>query len=473
MQTKTQPAKRKSQVKDNGSLQTKAKADTTTRRTESLAEKKPKVETKAESTSEVNTNSSDAVLSTGMRLICTQENLATHLDLVSHAVPAKPTHPILGNVLLIANQETQKVQLSVFDLNLGIQTSFDAKVQASGELTIPVGILSDIVAKLSRGDITLVNQSPLNTEETEDDNPEKAEAGQNQIMTLIATTGRYQVRGLPTEEFPPIPEVNSTLKVRVPVEALQAGIKGTLIATTSDETKRILTGVHFKIESNGIEFAATDGHRLAVINTSLSGFKKKKQTEITEPLKFTVPAKALVELERILSSRTSVEPVELFYEESKGLIEFRWGTQRLVSRCLEGAYPAYQELLKQDFKEQVTLEKAPLIKALERIAVLADKKEKSVSIRFNSEAQQVCLSLFREFGNGREEMTACINSDSDMSVSFNIKYLLEGVKVIASAEIQMQLTQKDGPAILVPFGNREQPNILMDAQYLLMPIFKE
>jgi DNA polymerase-3 subunit beta len=122
MQTKTRPGTKKGQVKENGSVQTKTKADTTTIRTESLAEKKPKVETKAESPVENNTDSSTPVLSMGMRLICTQENLATHLDLVSHAVPAKPTHPILGNVLLIANQETQKVQLSVFDLNLGIQT---------------------------------------------------------------------------------------------------------------------------------------------------------------------------------------------------------------------------------------------------------------------------------------------------------------------------------------------------------------
>ncbi|HAZ48782.1 MAG TPA: DNA polymerase III subunit beta [Cyanobacteria bacterium UBA11369] len=473
MQTKTRPGTRKSQVKENGSSKTKTKADATAARTKSLTAKKPKVEKKPESLVERSTEESTPLLSTGMRLICTQDNLANHLDLVSHAVPSKPTHPVLGNVLLIAEQETQKVQLSVFDMSLGIQTSFDAKVQAPGELTIPVGLLSDIVGKLSAGDITLVNHTPLNTEDTKDNSQEKAEAGQNPVATLIATTGRYQVRGLPTEEFPAIPEVNSTQTIHVPVEGLKAGLKGTLFATTTDETKRILTGVHLKIHGDTLEFAATDGHRLAVISTALQGFKKNQRSEIEETLELTVPAKALVELDRILSSRTSVEPVQLSYDESQAIVEFRWGAQRLVSRCLSGAYPAYEELLKQDFKQQITLEKAPLIKALERIAVLADKKEKTVSIRLNSEAQQVSLSLFREFGNGKEEMTACINSDSDMSISFNIKYFLEGVKAIASSAIQMQLTQQDGPAILVPFGNKDKPNILMDAKYLLMPIFKE
>ncbi|MEQ9667464.1 DNA polymerase III subunit beta [Coleofasciculus sp. G2-EDA-02] len=473
MPTKTRPGTTKSRVKENSSSKTKTKADTRSAKTESLTEEKPKIETKSKPSSQSNIDSSTPLLSTGIQLICTQDNLATHLDLVSHAVPRQPTHPVLGNVLLVACSKNQQVKLSVFDMNLGIQTSFEAKVKASGAITIPVGLLSNIVGKLSPGDITLVNHTPLNTEDNEDNIPDKAEESHNPIATLIATTGRYQVRGLPTEEFPAIPEVNPTQRIHIPVEALKEGLKGTLFATTTDETKRVLTGVHFKIDQETIEFAATDGHRLAVITTSLQGVKRKKEADSTESLEFTVPAKSLVELERILSSRTSVDPVELSYEESKAIVEFGWGAQRLVTRCLEGAYPAYPELLKQDFKHQVTLEKAPLVKALERIAVLADKKEKTVNLRLNSEYQQVYLSLFREFGNGKEEMTACINSDSNMSISFNIKYFLEGVKSISSSEIQMQLDQRDSPTILVPFGNRDKPHILTDAKYLLMPIFKK
>ena len=109
-------------------------------------------------------------------------------------------------------------------------------------------------------------------------------------------------------------------------------------------------------------------------------------------------------------------PVELSYSTESALIEFRWGAQRLVTRCLAGAYPAYHELLQQDFQHQVTLEKAPFIKAIERIAVLADKKEKTLSIRINSEAQQVSLSLFIEFGNGLEQMAAHVNSDGNLSI---------------------------------------------------------
>ena len=478
MQTKSRTATAKSRKKESGFSKRKPKASIPLEQTEPLVEDEPKLEEKSERNSSNSAGDSPQLLPAEIKLVCTQENLANHLELVSKAVPAKPTHPVLGNVLLVACKKTQRVQLTVFDMRLAIQTSFEANVQSPGDMTIPVGLLSDIVGKFSPGDITLVSREALNREgEDSEDSVNSAtlpEAFSNSpVATLIAACGRYQVRGISSEEFPAIPEVKTAQTICIPAETLKEGLKGSLFATATDEGKQILTGVYFKIGQDNLEFAATDGHRLVVLNTSIQGFSKKKKAEITQPLELTVPAKSLAELERILSSRTSADPVELSYSTESALIEFRWGAQRLVTRCLEGTYPAYPDLLQQDFQHQVTLEKAPFIKAIERIAVLADKKEKTLSIRINSEAQQVSLSLFREFGNGLEQMAAHVNSDSNLSISFNIKYLLEGAKAIAISQLQMHLTQRDGPAILVPAGNRSKPNILMDSKYLLMPIFKD
>lgn len=478
MQTKSRAATAKSRKKESGFSKIKPKASVPLEQTEPLVEDEPKVEEKSDRNSSNSAGDFPQLLPAEIKLVCTQENLANHLELVSKAVPAKPTHPVLGNVLLVACKKTQRVQLTVFDMRLAIQTSFEANVQSPGDMTIPVGLLSDIVGKFSPGDITLVSREALNREgeDSEDsgNNITLPEAVSNSpVATLIAACGCYQVRGISSEEFPAIPEVKTAQTICIPAETLKEGLKGSLFATATDEGKQILTGVYFKIGQGSLEFAATDGHRLVVLNTSIQGFSKKKQAEITQPLELTVPAKSLAELERILSSRTSADPVELSYSTESALIEFRWGAQRLVTRCLEGTYPAYPDLLQQDFQHQVTLEKAPFIKAIERIAVLADKKEKTLSIRINSEEQQVSLSLFREFGNGLEQMAAHVNSDSNLSISFNIKYLLEGAKAIASSQLQMHLTQRDGPAILVPAGNRSKPNILMDAKYLLMPIFKD
>ncbi|MBR8834421.1 MAG: DNA polymerase III subunit beta [Stigonema ocellatum SAG 48.90 = DSM 106950] len=417
------------------------------------------------------THEQQLVETPGIQIICSQNDLSTNLSLVSHAVPQRPTHPILANVLLFADEKSQQVHLTVFDLSLGIQTSFDAQVRSGGEITIPVEILSDIVERFPQGDITFNNQAVK-----ADKLGESEETAESLIATLTADSGRYQVRGLSAEEFPRLPEVTVQQAIHLPAETLKVGLRGSLFATTSDEAKLILTGVHIKLEQDILELAATDGHRLAVLQASTQGIAgKKKQPDNTDDaplsLSFTVPAKALRELERILEMRTSTDPVALYYKKEEEIVAFHWGKQRLVSRCLEGQYPAYPELLKHDFKHQMTLEKAPLVKALERIAVLADKKEKTVKLYFNSEDQQLSLFMARDFGEGEELIPACISGES-LYICFNIKYLLDAVKAIRSSEVQMQLTSSDGPAIVVPFGNRDKPHVLIDVKYLLMPVVK-
>ncbi|NES18750.1 MAG: DNA polymerase III subunit beta, partial [Symploca sp. SIO3E6] len=90
-----------------------------------------------------------------MKLVCTQSELNTNLSLVSRAIPSRPTHPVLGNVLLAADSELQRVQLTAFDLSLGIQTSFNAVVETGGKIAIPAKLLNDIVSRLPEGEITL------------------------------------------------------------------------------------------------------------------------------------------------------------------------------------------------------------------------------------------------------------------------------------------------------------------------------
>lgn len=121
-----------------------------------------------------------------MKLVCTQSDLSTNLSLVSRAVPSRPTHPVLANVLLRANAQTQQVSLTAFDLSLGIRTSFPAAVLQEGEITLPAKLLNDIVSRLPEGEITL----------------DDGEAGQALGVTLTSASGRYQVRGMGVEEFP-------------------------------------------------------------------------------------------------------------------------------------------------------------------------------------------------------------------------------------------------------------------------------
>ncbi|MDZ8070259.1 MAG: DNA polymerase III subunit beta [Nostoc sp. DedQUE08] len=383
-----------------------------------------------------------------MKLVCSQSDLSTNLSLVSRAVPSRPTHPVLANVLLQADAQTNQVSLTAFDLSLGIRTSFNAEVWESGAIALPAKLLVDITSRLPEGEITLDDESALTG---------ATSGGEGLIVTLTPKSGHYQVRAMGPEEFPELPIIENTEVIHLTTTALIEGLRGSLFATSADETKQVLTGVHLTVKQDTLEFAATDGHRLAVVETS-----NERPLGGTSQVEVTVPARALRELQRMLAhSASSDEPVALYFD--RGQVVFAWQNQRLTSRTLEGQYPTYRQLIPRQFERQVTIERRQFISTLERIAVLADQKNNIVKLSIDSAAQEITLSCeAQDVGSGRESMPAQISGEN-IEIAFNIKYLMEGLKELPSSEIQMHLNQSLTPVIFTPLG-------ALKMTYLAMPV---
>ena len=381
-----------------------------------------------------------------MKLVCTQNDLSTNLSLVSRAVPSRPTHPVLANVKLEAHQDTQQVSLTGFDLSLGIQIKFAAQVEEGGHLTLPAKLLNDIVSRLPDGEITL------------DD-----EVG-DAIATITSASGQYQVRGMGTEEFPELPVVENGEPINLSTSALLEGLKGSLFATSPDETKQVLTGVHLTAKQDSLEFAATDGHRLAVVETTNQDVPEGEEPQSNhdmEEFEVTVPARALRELERMVGTRQVSESLTLYIDQ--GQVVFELANQRITSRTLEGQYPNYRQLIPNTFERQITLDRRQLLSALERIAVLADQKNNLVKFTIDSDNQQVSLSVeAQDVGKGRESLSAQVSGDN-IDIAFNVKYLMDGLKALPATEIQLQLNGATSPVILTPLGG-------LKMTYLVMPV---
>ncbi|MBW4691950.1 MAG: DNA polymerase III subunit beta [Lyngbya sp. HA4199-MV5] len=385
-----------------------------------------------------------------MKLVCSQNSLSTNLSLVSRAVSSRPSHPVLANILLVADDELQQIRLSAFDLSLGIQTSFPADIVVGGKLTLPAKLLTDIVSRLPEGDITLENET---------DDPTDA----NFLTTLTCASGRYQVRGMSADEFPELPVVEGGEVAHLPVESLIEGLRSSLFSASSDETKQVLTGVHLTMQPDGLEFAATDGHRLTVVQTVNADAVEAdtKTAKVADnALDVTIPAKALQELTKMLERQTGSD-VAVHFDQSQ--VVFEWTDQRLTSRLLEGQYPNYRQLVPRQFSRQITAERRLLLGALERIAVLADQKNNIVKLTLDSTNQLLSLSVdAQDVGSGKETIPAQITGD-DLDVAFNVKYLMDGLKTIATTEIQIQLNTATSPAIVTPLGS-------IKMTYLVMPV---
>jgi DNA polymerase III subunit beta len=392
-----------------------------------------------------------------MKFVCTQHDLNINLALVSRAVSTRPTHPVLANIKLEATTNPVRasapqgglIQLTGFDLSLGIQTNFSAQVEESGILTLPAKLLNDIVAKLPSGEITL------------DD-----EAGEN-LVTITSVSGRYQVRGMSAEEFPELPSIEQGETNQLSAMAFIDGLKGSLVACSQDESKQVLTGVYLKVEPERLEFAATDGHRLGIVEVypNDTATASEENPEPLEPanigsFEVTVPAKALRELEKMLGSGQDGDRLGLQLEQ--GQVVFGWGDRKLTTRTLEGKYPDYRLLIPKQFQRQITLDRKQLLSALERIAVLADQTN-LVKFSIDSANQSIALSVeSQDRGSGRESLAGQV-SGADLDIAFNIKYLMDGLKTLLTQEITISLNGPLEPVILTPLGG-------VKMTYLVMPV---
>ena len=427
-----------------------------------------------------------------MKLTCSQDALNSNLQCVSRAVAARPTHPVLANVLLTADQGTGQVSLTGFDLSLGIRTTFTAAVEQSGAITLPSRLLADIVSRLS-ADSPLSLQAPGSDASSED-------GGSSLPFQLTARTGSYTVRGMPAEDFPDLPMAQSPVAIPLSAQSLRDGLARTLFASSSDEAKQILMGVHMVVSSDRLEFAATDGHRLAVLrqprgtsalqdaassatgadDTSSSAPDDTSSTpdpansivpvnhntgivQQEESFAVTIPARSLRELEQLLSTRKTDETIDLYHDQ--GQVVFLRADQVVTSRTLDGVYPKYNQLVPDTFSRSFTVDRLPTVTALERVAVLADQQNSVVKLSVAMAERQlsICAEV-QDVGRGDESVPLVGGDGSDMDVAFNVRYLLDGLKVIPAPEVTFQMNNPTNPVVLRPHGGDVQ------FTYLVMPV---
>ncbi len=381
-----------------------------------------------------------------MEIICNQNDLNNAIQLVSKAVASRPTHPILANILLTADQGTNKISLTGFDLNLGIQTSFDGTVKNSGAITIPSKLLSEIVNKLP-------NETPVSLEVDQD----------SDNVLIKSDRGSFNLKGIPSDDFPNLPFVESGTSLNIEPSSFLKALKLTIFASSNDDSKQLLTGVNFTFKKSYLESASTDGHRLAValIGNDENIANKDNFYPSENDLTVTIPTSSLREIEKLVTLKNSDNLIKLFYD--KGQVVFISSNQIITTRTLEGTYPNYSQLIPDTFSKIFNFNTKKLIDALERIAVLADQQSSVVKIKLDNTELASISADAQDIGNANESIPVSYSGE-DFDIAFNVRYLLEGLKVIASENVLLKCNLSTTPAVFVPEDN------LNSFTYLVMPV---
>lgn len=420
----------------------------------------------------------------GMQVICSQELLNRALTFVKSVTPSKPLHPVLANALIVAKQREQQVTLTVSDMALTVSATFDAQVEVGGEITLPVEVLVGVVSKCPTGNISLVSTTSV-VPVTKARSKPKATSEEPLLNHLVLLQdeqgGTVEIRGMGAEEFPVIASVEGKV-TSLSASLVKTGLKGVLFATSTDDAKKILTGMQwtFNHTQNTLSCTATDGHQVALVSLSTGAIGRKcrksnvQQDEMTHCV---IPAKALKELIRNLEKVEPSETLQFAYDDRAKRVMFELTDEeihkQIICQCLEDPYPDCQALVNQyQYPKQVTVEKNALLTKLDRLSVLADRKENGIRLFYTGSTQEIHLSIERDYGKGKQVVAADIPSEVDqMEIMFNINYLLNALKAISSSAVCITMNKPYTPASLKPAGDMENPEISLDATYFILPLY--
>jgi DNA polymerase-3 subunit beta len=360
-----------------------------------------------------------------------QENLARGLQVVSRAVSARSTLPVLNNVLL--RTEDGGLKLTATNLEIGMTYWVPGKIDTDGAMTVPARLLADIVAGL-----------PAN---------ERVDLELQAKETLHIKAGRFEthIKGIDAEEFPAIPTGGERPTTRIPQNVLREALGDVTFAAASDEARPILTGVLAKFEGDTLTLAAADNYRIAV-----------KTLTVLDPVEETsvvIPARSLQELGRILSDTS--DPVDVILSHSRNQILFHIEGIDLISRLIDGQFPNYQQVLPKGFTTKATVDREQLLKAVRLASLIASSSANIVKLQVGKDAEiGLTVSAAADIGDNKSEVEATVEGDGT-TIAFNARYLIDVLTNVDVDQFTLELNGPLSPGVLKPVSDRHYVHVVM------------
>jgi DNA polymerase-3 subunit beta len=350
-----------------------------------------------------------------------RDHFSSGLQLVSNVVGSRKTMPILQNVLIEATEGS--IFLSTTNLDLGIKCSIVAEVEEKGSVTLPVKELLRIVRELADMEVNVKSS----------DTPKATISTRGSIFNIV---------GMESKEFPPLPELESSKNFVLQREELTSMLKSVSYAQSVNEERYMLKGVFFQKENDIISLVATDGRRLAVTS-------KKESTSEENNGEFILPSMTVAELERLPNVAQEVElnftdrqvSLKLTIPEDKDSGNGFKSSIYLVSKVVEGKYPNFKQVIPKDDFNKAIVERELMLECVHRAALVSDEK---VTLRLKKNEMEIFGQS--TLGDASESMPIEYEGD-DAVVSFNPKFLLDPLKSINHDKVNFEFRDDMSPGV--------------------------
>lgn len=348
------------------------------------------------------------------------------LKAVQNIVAGKGSLPIMQNVMLSA--QGRELCLTTTDLDISISSKVECETVESGASTLPVKLLFNMIVKVPEGEVAV-----------EIDAKEKA--------TIRAGSVSYKIPGLPESGFPKFAKADENMQFNVSAAVLKEMFRKTAYAASQDDTRRTLKGVFISFKDSKITMVATDGRRLATVESELE-FPKESEMDVV------VPSKTVQELIRSLPGEGNVR---ITADSSKMCFSFE--NTNIYTKLIDDKYPDYKQVIPVDMKEKIEIDRQGLLDALDRASIMTLDEAHSTKLIFSNGKLTVCSSA-TDKGEAKDEVVIKYAGEK-IEILFNPTYIMDCLKAIDDNEVTMEIKDSQKPAIIrcsVPF------------LYVLMPL---
>jgi DNA polymerase-3 subunit beta len=361
-----------------------------------------------------------------MKFRISKEAFLDGLQKVQHVVSSRTTLPILSNVLIVAKDG--RIQFTTTDLDVGITGSVEAQIDKEGATTLPAKRLVSIVRELPTSEIEVSIDAKNHA-------------------SIRSGPAFFKIIGLSEAEFPPLPNFLGSKEFRIPQQVMRDGLRKTSYAISSDETRYVLNGIFASFREGKMTLVATDGRRLAMVDSDLE-FPASHETDVI------IPTKAVQELQRLL-----VDTGDVIVKLTDNQISFTIGDSLLASKLIEGNYPNYRQVIPGDALERVIIAREALLETVRRVSLLSSDKSNSVKLVF-SENQIEVTANSPDVGEAQESMDV-IYQGKPMQIAFNPEFLMAPLRALETNDVYLDLIDEMSPGVL-----RIEGSFL----YVLMPM---
>lgn len=338
-----------------------------------------------------------------MKFTCNKNELSEAITNVSRAVPQKSTIQALEGIKV--RVESGYVELTAYNLEMGIRTTINADTSGSGEFVLSARLFSEFTKRMS-GEIIEIT------------------IDENNIVQLLSASADCTFSAISAEEYPDLPVVDSKRSFSVNQSTLRSMINMTSYAAAQNENKPIFTGELFDIDSGTFTLVAIDGFRLAI---------RTEPTNTDEKFNFVVPKKALQEISTLIRDDSENDCVISINDRH---IIFELNNFFVISRLLEGVFHNYKRSIPESYKTEVFVNKKEFIGSLERCSLIVDEKNKS-PIKCEVGGGIMKISCKTAVGKVNDAISADITGDS-VTIGFNHRLMLDALKAAEGDKVRIR-----------------------------------